>query len=61
MAMDMEERALLFQKEYVPISREEGVPYIKLIDLSQQIEVHSIRGYLPSKIVCLLMNVNVLQ
>eukprot|EP00611_Tribonema_gayanum_P026782 TRINITY_DN6463_c0_g1_i2.p1 TRINITY_DN6463_c0_g1~~TRINITY_DN6463_c0_g1_i2.p1 ORF type:complete len:552 (-),score=217.16 TRINITY_DN6463_c0_g1_i2:103-1758(-) len=53
---DLEARIAHYMAYYQPMDAEEGLTYIKLIDGSRQLMTNLISGYLPGKILMLLMN-----
>ncbi|KAK5577713.1 hypothetical protein RB653_002658 [Dictyostelium firmibasis] len=52
------ERLSYYEKEYVSIDKSDQLQYIKLFDVGKKIIANNITGYLPSRIMFLLMNLH---
>jgi len=57
-AADFLARLKNYEKDYQTLGDDDDLSYIKLIDVGRQIVVNHVRGYLPGRIVGLLMNVH---
>ncbi|KAJ1566142.1 Fructose-2,6-bisphosphatase [Nowakowskiella sp. JEL0078] len=61
-AMDFMQRIKHYEQGYQPITAEENngdMPFVKLVNVGSQVIVNHIRGYLQSRIVYFLMNLNI--
>jgi len=52
------ERLAFYDKEYVSVDNSTNLQYIKLYDVGKKIVANNITGYLPSRIMFLLMNLH---
>ncbi|MBX2801813.1 MAG: 6-phosphofructo-2-kinase/fructose-2,6-bisphosphatase [Myxococcales bacterium] len=55
---DFRARIAHYQRSYEPLTTSEG-PWIKLVDVGEQVHLNRIRGFLPSRIVFFLMNLHI--
>ena len=58
---DFQRRIAYYAKSYDTLTREEldgTISFVKLIDVGDQVLVHKVRGYIQSRIVYFLMNLN---
>ncbi|KAJ3123309.1 Fructose-2,6-bisphosphatase [Nowakowskiella sp. JEL0407] len=61
-ALDFMQRIKHYEVGYQPVSAEENdgdMPFVKLVNVGSQVIVNKIRGYLQSRIVYFLMNLNI--
>ncbi|KAJ3128678.1 hypothetical protein HK100_009051 [Physocladia obscura] len=59
---DFRARMVMYEKSYEPISEaeeDEGISYIKIINVGKKVIAHNIHGYLPSQCVFYLMQINI--
>ncbi len=55
---DFEARIAHYERAYEPVD-EDGVSWVKLIDVGRQVVLNNISGFLPSKLVFFLMNLHI--
>eukprot|EP00163_Fabomonas_tropica_P013675 TRINITY_DN2522_c0_g1_i3.p1 TRINITY_DN2522_c0_g1~~TRINITY_DN2522_c0_g1_i3.p1 ORF type:complete len:480 (-),score=65.54 TRINITY_DN2522_c0_g1_i3:1128-2567(-) len=55
---DVNQRISFYRRDYKTLTDDEGLSYIKVFDLNHRVEVNNIGGYVPARIVFLLMNLN---
>lgn len=48
-----------YEKVYQTLTKSECVPYVKLINVGEEVQMYKIHGYIQSKIVYFLMNLNI--
>jgi len=58
-ASDFLARIAHYERAYEPIA-DDSASYVKLIDVGRQIVINRIRGYLPARVVVLLMNLHII-
>ncbi|KAJ3057823.1 Fructose-2,6-bisphosphatase, partial [Quaeritorhiza haematococci] len=56
---DFMARIAHYEKIYDTLTVDEGVPFVKIINTGEQVQLNHIRGYLQSRIVYFLMNLNI--
>jgi broad specificity phosphatase PhoE/predicted kinase len=58
---DFRRRIAFYSRAYEPMDQGEDVAYVKLIDIGRVVVLHRIQGYLPARLVSLLMNLHVVR
>ena len=56
---DFKRRILNYEKVYEPLSKEEGFPFIKVINVGEGVEINQVQGYLAEKIMTYTINLTI--
>jgi hypothetical protein len=56
---DLRQRIRNYEAAYEPVSDEEGVAFVKMINLGAKLEIFQVRGRLPSAAVWFVMHTHI--